>query len=180
MLTIHELFSRHQLEWTTCNVGRYNEEMVVLRLLWGESLISARQEGSPSKHAPFKLRQSQRQAGWLFLISHSEVSLWHGCWCPEFPYRLKLIKEVRFQRELELRETTKWWIAQYFSVVNEDDDWLLEPKGCIKKASLTFTAMFLLILVRHWFSSITANNIVTWDRALLMAPIIAGFEVDFA
>ena len=29
-------------------------------------------------------------------------------------------------------------------------------------------------------SPTTADNIVTWDRAVLMAAMIAGFEVDFA
>ena len=54
------------------------------------------------------------------------------------------------------------------------------PNGAIKKANLTFTAKFLWLIVRHYLSPTTADNIVTWDRAVLMAVMIAGFEVDFA
>ena len=53
------------------------------------------------------------------------------------------------------------------------------PKGAIKKANLTFTAKFLWLLVRHYLSPTAAHNIVTWDRAVLMVTMIAGFEVDF-
>ena len=54
------------------------------------------------------------------------------------------------------------------------------PKGAIKKANLTFTAKFLWLIVRHYLSPMTADNIVIWDLAVLMEAMIAGFEVDFA
>ena len=57
---------------------------------------------------------------------------------------------------------------------------MTEPNGAIKKANLTFTAKFLWLLVRHCLSPTAADNIVTWDRAVLMAAMIAKFEVDFA
>ena len=56
---------------------------------------------------------------------------------------------------------------------------MTEPKRAIKKANLTFTLMFLWLIVRHYLSPTSADNIVTWDRAVLMAAMIAGFEVDF-
>ena len=65
-------------------------------------------------------------------------------------------------------------------VDGEGADWVTEPKGATKKDNLTFTAMFLWLLVRHCLSATAADNIVTWDRAVLMAVMIAGFEVDFA
>ena len=83
-------------------------------------------------------------------------------------------------REVALRETTKRWMALHLSVDGEGADWVTEPKGAIKKANLTFTAKFLWLLVRHCFSPTAADNLVTWDRAVLMAAMIAGFEVDFA
>ena len=79
-----------------------------------------------------------------------------------------------------MRETTKRWMALHLSVDGEGADWVIEPKGAIKKANLTFTAKFLLFIVRHCLSPTTADNIVTWHHAVLMATIIAGFEVDFA
>ena len=57
---------------------------------------------------------------------------------------------------------------------------MMEPKGAIKKANLTFMAKFLSLIFRHCLSPIAADNIVTWDRAVLMEAMIAGFEVDFA
>ena len=97
----------------------------------------------------------------------------------EFDYRLQLVKDGQFLREPSLRETTKRWMALHLSVVIEGADWVTEPKGVIKKVNLTFTAKFLLLIVRHCLSPTDADNIVTWDQAVLMAAMIAGFEVDF-
>ena len=57
---------------------------------------------------------------------------------------------------------------------------MTEPKGAIKKANLTFMVKFLWLIVRHCLSPTVTDNIVTWDRAVLMAAMIAGFEVDVA
>ena len=82
-------------------------------------------------------------------------------------------------REPSLRETTKIWMDLHLSVDGEGANWVIEPKGAIKKANLTFTTKFLWLLVCHCLSPTAADNIVTWDRAVLMASMIAGFEVDF-
>ena len=79
-----------------------------------------------------------------------------------------------------MRETTKRWMALHLSVDGEGADCVTEPKGAIKKANLTFTANFLWLIVRYCLPPTAAENIVTWDRAVLMAAMIAGFEVDFA
>ena len=65
------------------------------------------------------------------------------------------------------------------SVDGEGADWVTEPKGAIKKANLTFIAKFLWLIVRHCLSPTAADNIVR-DHVVLMAAMIAGFEVDFA
>ena len=70
-------------------------------------------------------------------------------------------------------------MALHLSVDGEGADWVFEPKGAIKKGNLTFTAKFLWLIVRHCLSPVAADNIVTWDRAVLMAAMIAGFEVDY-
>ena len=81
--------------------------------------------------------------------------------------------------EQALRETTKRWMAQHLSVDEEGADWVTKRKGAIKKANLTFIAKFLWLLVCHSLSPTDADNIVTWDRVVLMAAMIAEFEVDF-
>ena len=83
-------------------------------------------------------------------------------------------------REPSLRETTKRWIALHLSVDGKGADWITEPKGGIKKNNLTFTAKFLWLTVRYYLSTTAADNIVTWDRAVLLVVMIAEFEVDFA
>ena len=83
-------------------------------------------------------------------------------------------------RKPSLRETTNRCMAMHMCVDGEGADWVTEPKGAIKKAKLTFTAKFLRLIVCHYLSPIAADNIVTWDRAVLMAAMISGFEVDLA
>ena len=79
-----------------------------------------------------------------------------------------------------MRETTKRWMALHLSVDGEGANWVTKSKGAIKKANLTLTAKFLWLHVCHCLSPTAANNIVTWDRAVLMATMIARLEVDFA
>ena len=98
----------------------------------------------------------------------------------EFDYRWQLVKDGQFLCEPSLRETTKRWMALHLSVDGECANWVIEPKGPLKKANLTFTAKFLWLIVRHCLSPTAGDHIVTWDRAVLMAAMIAGFEVDFA
>ena len=82
-------------------------------------------------------------------------------------------------REPDLREATNRWMALNLSVDREGADWVIEPKGAIKKANLTFTAKFMWLLVRHCLSLTGADDVVTWDRAVLIAAMIVGLEVDF-
>ena len=66
-------------------------------------------------------------------------------------------------------------MARHLSIDGEGVDWVVEPKGAIRKANLTFTAKFLWFIVCHCLSPMAKDNIVTWDRAVLMAAIIVGF-----
>ena len=79
-----------------------------------------------------------------------------------------------------MKETTKRWIAVHLSIDGEGANLVTEPKGDIRKANLTFTTMFLWLIVHHFFSPMVSHNIVTWDRTVLMAAMIVGFKVDFA
>ena len=66
------------------------------------------------------------------------------------------------------------------SIDQETADLVRDTKGSIKKANLTFTAKFMWLIVRPCLSPIGEDNIVIWDRQVLMAAMIAGFKVDFA
>lgn len=57
---------------------------------------------------------------------------------------------------------------------------MLDTKGLIKKVNLTFTAKFISLLVPYCLSPMVVDNIHTWDRAVLVATLVARLEVDFA
>ena len=84
-----------------------------------------------------------------------------------------------FQWRRELRESTKRWIAQQISIDGEGEDWVMDPRGLIKKSILTFSTKFILLLVHHCLSPTSVDNILTWDRAVLVAAMVAGFEIEF-
>ena len=67
-----------------------------------------------------------------------------------------------------LTETTKRWIGKHNSVDGEGVDWVLELGRVIKKINLTLTAKFIRLLVIHYLSPIVADNIVTWDREVMV------------
>ncbi|TMX03755.1 hypothetical protein EJD97_014399 [Solanum chilense] len=98
----------------------------------------------------------------------------------EFDYWWQIVKVGQFLIEPSLRETTKRWMALHLSVDGERADWVTARKGSIKKANRNFTTKFLWLIFRHYLSCTAADNIFTWDRAILMAAMIIGFEVDFA
>lgn len=50
----------------------------------------------------------------------------------------------------------------------------------IKKANLTFVTKFFLLLVPNHLYPTAADNILTWDRAVLVPALVAGLEIDVA
>lgn len=50
----------------------------------------------------------------------------------------------------------------------------------IKKANLTFVTKFFLLLVPNHLYPTAADNILTWDRAVLITALVAGLEIDVA
>ena len=185
---IHNLFTIHRLEWTTPSLGRYSEELV--REFYASYVDTLRSQidwwAAPATQAPLELvRVCDIQVD----ISLPSIRRYlygedvDANWTPlttEFDYRWQVIRDGQFLRETSLRETTKKWMALHLSIDREGADWVTEPKGAIKKANLTITVKFLWLIVCHCLSPTAADNIVIWDRAILMATMIAGFEVDFA
>uniref|UniRef100_M1DFS1 Integrase core domain containing protein n=1 Tax=Solanum tuberosum TaxID=4113 RepID=M1DFS1_SOLTU len=62
----------------------------------------------------------------------------------------------------------------------EPTEWVNTPTLGIKKAILNFVAKFFWLLVRNRVSHTQADNVLTWDRAVMVAALVAGFEIDFA
>ena len=57
---------------------------------------------------------------------------------------------------------------------------MLDPRGLIKKANLRFAAKFIWLVILHRLSPTDANNILTWDRAILDGAMVTGFEIDIS
>ena len=187
MPEIHNLFIRHRLEWKARPLGRYSEEIV--REFYESYVETLRSQidmrAAPAKQAPL---EQVRVPGVQVDISlptirrflYGEgVDATRTPLTVEFDYRRQIVKDGQFLREPSLRETTKRCMALHLSVDGKGADWVTEPKGAIKKANITFTAKFLWLIVHHCLSPTVADNIVTWDRAVVMAAMISGFEVDF-
>lgn len=75
----------------------------------------------------------------------------------EFNYTWALVKSGKFQRA----------------------DRVLNPRGFIKKADLTFKASSSGCYSTSAYP-MAANNILTWDRMVLVAALVVGLEFDFA
>ena len=56
----------------------------------------------------------------------------------------------------------------------------LDHKGLIKISNFTFSAKFFWLLVRHPLFPTAVDNILTWDRAVLVAALVAGLDIDVA
>ncbi|KAG5615279.1 hypothetical protein H5410_015103 [Solanum commersonii] len=72
----------------------------------------------------------------------------------EFDYRWDIVRSGAFQRNSEQREAVILWLARYIL--------------CEMAASL------------NGVSPTKADNQVTWDRAVMVAALVAGVEIDFA
>ena len=188
MSEIHNLFTRHRLEWTARSLGRFSEEMV--REFYASYVATLRSQ-IEGRAAPTKQAQQEKvrvrgvqvdislPAIRRFLYGEG-VDATRTPLTAEFDYRWQIIKDGQFLCEPSLRETTKRLMALHLSVDGEGADWMTELKGAIKKANLTFTANFLWLIACYCLSPTAADNIDIWDRAVLMEAMIDGFEVDFA
>ena len=85
-----------------------------------------------------------------------------------------------FGQSITHSESTKKWLAQYLATDGERENWVRGPLGLIKKASLTLVDKFLWLLAQHRLSPMLVDNVVTWDRAVLVVSLVARLEIDFA
>uniref|UniRef100_M1E080 Integrase core domain containing protein n=1 Tax=Solanum tuberosum TaxID=4113 RepID=M1E080_SOLTU len=70
----------------------------------------------------------------------------------EFEYRWDVVRNSAFQRNAEQREVVILWLAKYIAADGE----------------------------RAEVSPTKADNQLTWDKAIMVASLVAGVEIDFA
>ncbi|KAG5596525.1 hypothetical protein H5410_037757, partial [Solanum commersonii] len=158
---IHRLFNLHKCDWMARDPGTYSEEIV-----WEfYASYAATLRGSISKRR--------------FLYGPTAGHSW-SLNTAEFDYRWDIVRSDAFQRNSEQREAVIHWLAKYIAADGERAEWVAAPRLGIRKATLTFMAKFFWLLVRNRVSPTKADNQVTWDRAVMVAALVAGVEIDFA
>ena len=132
MPEIHNLFTRHRLEWTARPLGRYSEELV--REFYASYVATLRSHidrwAAPAKHAPLEQVRVRGvpvdislPAIRRFLYGES-VDANRTRFTAEFDYRWQIVKDGQFLREPSLRKTTKRWMALHLSVDGEGAEWV--------------------------------------------------------
>uniref|UniRef100_M1DW71 Integrase core domain containing protein n=1 Tax=Solanum tuberosum TaxID=4113 RepID=M1DW71_SOLTU len=118
-----------------------------------------------------------------------EVTIHKFLYCPshtlpintiEYDYWMGIIQSGAFQRDAEQKETLLLWLSSHIADDGECIKWVQTPSLGIRKATLSFSMKFFLLLVRNRLSQTQADNVVTWDQVLMIATILAGLEIDFA
>ncbi|KAG5572101.1 hypothetical protein H5410_061867 [Solanum commersonii] len=185
---IHQLFNLHKCDWMDRDPGTYSEEIVrelyasyaaTLRgsiskrskPLAQDPLTSTLVRGCPVDISPAMIRR--------FLYGPTAGHSWFLN-TAEFDYRWDIVRSGAFQRNSEQREAVILWLARYIAADGERAEWVVAPRLGIRKATLTFVAKFFWLLVRNRVSPTIADNQVMWDRAVMVAALVAGVEIDFA
>uniref|UniRef100_M1DHT2 Integrase core domain containing protein n=1 Tax=Solanum tuberosum TaxID=4113 RepID=M1DHT2_SOLTU len=185
---IHQLFNLHKCDWMARDPGTYSEEIV--REFYASYAATLR--GSISKRSKPIAQDPLTPTmvlGCPVDISHATISRFlYGpttghFWSlntTEFDYIWDIVQRGAFQRNAEQRETVILWVAKYIVAYGERAEWVATPRLGIRKATLNFVAKFFWLLVRNRVSPTKADNQLTWDRAVMVAALVAGVEIDFA
>uniref|UniRef100_M1DNE5 Integrase core domain containing protein n=1 Tax=Solanum tuberosum TaxID=4113 RepID=M1DNE5_SOLTU len=150
---IYRLFNLHKCDWMARYLGTYSEEIV-----WEfYASYASTLRGSISK--------------WSKLLAQDTLTsmLVRGCPVDISPATI---------RHFLYGPTTghSWYIA----ADGERTEWVVAPRLGIRKATFNFVAKFIWLLVRNRVSPTKADNQVSWDRAVMVAALVAGVEIDFA
>ncbi|KAG5614513.1 hypothetical protein H5410_014337, partial [Solanum commersonii] len=179
VLDIHRLFNLHKCDWMAREPGTYSEEMVrefyasyaaTLRgsiskrsqPLAQDPLTSTLVRGCPVDIFPATIRR--------FLYGPTQSLTTDGTLCGVVPSK----------GILSGGEAVIHWLAKYIVANGERVEWVAAPHLGIRKATLTFVAKFFWLLVCNRVSPTKADNQVTWNKAVMVAALVAGVEIDFA
>ncbi|KAG5615474.1 hypothetical protein H5410_015298 [Solanum commersonii] len=182
------LFNLHKCDWMARDPGTYSEE--IMREFYAS--YAATLYGSISKKLKPLAQDpltSTMVRGCLVDISQATMSRFlYGpttghTWSlntTEFDYRWDIVWSGAFQRNAEQREAVILWLTKYIATDGERAEWVTTPRLGIRKATLNFAAKFFWLLVRNRVSLTKADNQLTWDKAVMVAALVAGVEIDFA
>uniref|UniRef100_M1D9B9 Integrase core domain containing protein n=1 Tax=Solanum tuberosum TaxID=4113 RepID=M1D9B9_SOLTU len=183
---IEDLLRRHRCEGMTRGLSNYNEEMT--REFYASYATTA--QNSISKWAmPVAQPPLQSTLMWGFQVDISEATICRFIYGPahtlpintiEYDYKICIVQSGSIQRDADQRETLLRWMERYIAEDGECTEWVQNPTLSIRKVTLSFAVKFFCLLVRNRHSPTQADNVVTWDRAVMKVAIMAGLEIDFA
>uniref|UniRef100_M1E140 Integrase core domain containing protein n=1 Tax=Solanum tuberosum TaxID=4113 RepID=M1E140_SOLTU len=148
---IHRVFDLHKCDWMARDPGTYSEEIV--------------REFYASYAATLRDSITKR------LKPLAQDPLTSTC---------DIVRSGTFQRNTEQREAVLLWLARYIAADGERAEWVAAPRLGIRKATLNFVAKFFWLLVCNRVSPTKTDNQVTWDRAVMVAALVAGVEIEFS
>uniref|UniRef100_M1DE30 Integrase core domain containing protein n=1 Tax=Solanum tuberosum TaxID=4113 RepID=M1DE30_SOLTU len=121
-------------------------------------------------------------------LSHTTISRFlygpnpHHTWAAstaKFDYQWEIVRTGAFGRNADQREAVISWLARHLALDGEREKWVAAPWLGIRKATFTLAAKFFWLLVRNSLSPTMADNIVTWDRAVMVAALVARMDINF-
>uniref|UniRef100_M1C927 Integrase core domain containing protein n=1 Tax=Solanum tuberosum TaxID=4113 RepID=M1C927_SOLTU len=98
----------------------------------------------------------------------------------DFDYRWDIVRSRAFQRNAGQRDTLLCWLSCHLATDGDRAEWVSTLSLGIKKAILSFLGIFFWLLVWYRMSPAQADNVLTWDRAVMVAAKVAGMEMDLA
>ncbi|KAG5572012.1 hypothetical protein H5410_061778 [Solanum commersonii] len=124
------------------------------------------------KMAPLITEKAESSLGACTFIPdiHRYIAHLHKCdWMARDPrmYSNEIVREFYASYAATLRDV-------------EHAEWVAAPQLGIRKATLTFVAKFFWLLVRNRVYAGQSDNQVRVGRAVMVAALVAGVEIDFA
>ncbi|WMV25868.1 hypothetical protein MTR67_019253, partial [Solanum verrucosum] len=175
--TIKELFKTHKCEWMAQSPGKFSDEMA--RELYASYVATVRY--SISKRAKL-LAQPPLQATLvqIFFVDISETTIRQFIYGPDhtlpintaaYEYMMGMVQSGAFQRDTEKIASLLRWMTRHIAVEGECIEWVHNMTLPIRKAILSFTVKFFWTIVRTRLSPTQVDNVVTWDRAVMLAAL---------
>lgn len=167
---VHILFNLQNIDWMARDFDNYSEEIV--QMFYASYISTFRGSINRQKKSA---KQDPLTSTWVwgcrfdisktticrFLYGPTIGSQWilNTSEFSKFHYRWEIVQSGEFKKSAEKHEAVKKWLALYLP---------------IKKDTLTFEAMFFLLFIPHWLSPTKADNVLTWDREVMVEALVAG------
>uniref|UniRef100_M1DXG2 Integrase core domain containing protein n=1 Tax=Solanum tuberosum TaxID=4113 RepID=M1DXG2_SOLTU len=97
----------------------------------------------------------------------------------DFDYIWDTLRSGAFTRNAEQRDALLLWLARHIAVDGERAEWVTTPRLGIQKATMNLVAKFFWLLVRNRVSPTKDDNLVTWDRVVMVVELVAGLGIDY-